>query len=147
MALVMVCDYLKVEMPSLEIKLGDYVKLPQATFPDGTVKDVMIPIDNTGKMLVNWTGDYQETFSHFPYERIIQLKELYAENVVLRDVKRLIYQEPELLEDMDAFIMKAFEYNIQPPDAAITAYQTVVSFVCSKKRLCLIKKWQRETSS
>jgi len=128
MALVMVCDYLRVPLTSLDIKLGDSVTLPQATFPDGSVKDVVIPIDNTGKMLVNWTGDYQETFSHYPYERIIQLKELYAENVVLRDVKRLIYREPELLEDLDAFVVKAREYNIQPPEAAVTTFQTVGIF-------------------
>ncbi|MBT5874355.1 MAG: CHASE2 domain-containing protein [Candidatus Latescibacteria bacterium] len=127
-ALVMVCDYLKVPMESLEIRLGDYVRLPNATLQDGTVKDVTIPIDEGGKMLVNWTGDYQETFLHYPYERIIQLKELYGENVVLRDVKRLIVQDPALLEDMDAFIMKAIEFNIQPPDAAMTAFQTVGIF-------------------
>ena len=128
LTLVMICDYLQVPLTSLELRLGNYLKLPQATFPDGTVKDVIIPIDNEGKMLVNWTGGYQETFIHYPYERLIQLKELYTENVVLRDVKRLIHQNPALLDDMDAFIWEAISYNIQPPDAAMNAYQVVTTF-------------------
>jgi hypothetical protein len=79
-------------------------------------------------MLVNWAGRYEDTFTHYPYARLIKLRGTYQDAVALRDVKRLIQQKPELLQDPDAFIMEAMSFNIGPPMSAMTAYQTVGLF-------------------
>jgi class 3 adenylate cyclase/CHASE2 domain-containing sensor protein len=127
LVLVMACDYLRVPLQSLDIRPGEYIRFPNAHMPDGKQKDLYIPIDDRGAMLVNWTGRYEETFTHYPYTRLISLKSTYEEAVALRDVKRLVQMRPELLEDTDAFFMEAMKYNIQP-FAATTAYETVKIF-------------------
>ena len=127
LVLVMTCDYLKVPLQSIVIKPGQYLRLPKAQMPNGLERDIDIPIDDRGAMLVNWTGRYEETFTHYPYSRLIGLKSTYQDAVALSDVKRLIQLKPELLEDSDAFFAEATKYNIEPISAS-TAYETVKIF-------------------
>ena len=127
LVLVMTCDYLRVPLQSIIIKPGQYLRLPKAHMPNGLERDIDIPIDDRGAMLVNWTGRYEETFTHYPYSRLIALKSTYQDAVALSDVKRLIQMKPELLEDSDAFFMEAMNYQIQPTSAS-TAYETVKIF-------------------
>ncbi|MBI4553095.1 MAG: CHASE2 domain-containing protein [Candidatus Latescibacteria bacterium] len=124
-SLIMLCDYFHVPFKTIQVVPGKRIRLPKARYPDGTVKDLDIPIDDQGKMLVNWAGDYEETFSHYPYARLTQLATMYAENVVLRDVKRLVYKKPELLANPELFLQEATAYNIGPPETVQTAYRTV----------------------
>ena len=128
LVLLMACDYFNVALQSIEIEPGKHVKFPQANMPDGQAKDFYIPIDERGAMLVNWAGRYEDTFTHYPYARLIKLRGTYQDAVALRDVKRLIQQKPDLLQDPDAFIMEAMSFNIGPPMSAMTAYQTVGLF-------------------
>ena len=128
LVLLMACDYYKIPLQTLEIEPGKHVKFPGAKMPDGEVKDFFIPIDDRGAMLVNWTGRYEDTFTHYPYSRLIRLRGTYEDAVALRDVKRLIQQKPELLQDPDAFVTEAMNFNIGPPMSAMTAFQTVGIF-------------------
>ncbi|MBM3263228.1 MAG: CHASE2 domain-containing protein [candidate division Zixibacteria bacterium] len=127
LVLAMTCEYLRIPLKSIEIVPSKYVRLPSAQLPNGQTKDILIPIDSRGAMLVNWTGQYEETFTHYPYARLISLKESYENAVALRDVKRLVQMKPGLLQDSDKFYEEAINFNI-PPMAATTAYETVKIF-------------------
>lgn len=125
LGLIMICDYLHVPFPKIEIVPGRRIRLPQARYPDGTVKDLIIPIDDQGNMLVNWAGGYEETYTHYPYARLVKLSTMYAENVALRDVKRLVHKNPELLARPDLFAQEATNYHIGTPEVIQRAYKTV----------------------
>jgi class 3 adenylate cyclase/CHASE2 domain-containing sensor protein len=67
LALLVVCDYLGVPMANVVITPGVSVHIPDASIADGVRQDIDIPIDDTGTMIVNWTGLWDETFIHFPH--------------------------------------------------------------------------------
>lgn len=54
------------------------VTLKNARFHPG-IKDIVIPVDNQGMMIINWTGLWGRTFKHVPYYLILQLKEVREE--------------------------------------------------------------------
>jgi len=43
---------------------------------DGKVKDISVPVDENGCMLVNWQGRWDASFKHIPYHLIIKLQEV-----------------------------------------------------------------------
>ncbi len=67
LALLVVCDYLDVPMTNVVITPGLSVHIPDAFISDGVRRDIDIPIDDSGTMIVNWTGLWDETFVHFPH--------------------------------------------------------------------------------
>ncbi|MBI4830199.1 MAG: CHASE2 domain-containing protein [Candidatus Lindowbacteria bacterium] len=73
MALAMACDYLQAPLKNLKLKPGEYLEIPDAYMPDGEKKTLRIPVNEKGEMIINWAGDYKDTFCHFPYSSIIML--------------------------------------------------------------------------
>ncbi len=63
-ALSMAARYFECELRDLIVKPGRYIEMP------GKKKTVRVPIDRQGNMIVNWTGAYQETFLHIPFNVI-----------------------------------------------------------------------------
>jgi adenylate cyclase len=51
------------------------VTLKNARFHPGN-KDITIPVDDQGCMMVNWHGKWEKTFTHIPYYLILQLEEI-----------------------------------------------------------------------
>jgi len=45
----------------------------------GRVKDIVIPVDERGRMLINWRGAWQKAFRHVSYYSIIKLSQLRNE--------------------------------------------------------------------
>ncbi len=73
MGLSMACDYLQVPLENLKLHPGEYLELPNAFMPDGSTRDLRIPINEKGEMLINWAGDYGDAFKHFPYSSLIRV--------------------------------------------------------------------------
>lgn len=63
----------------LEIKgvetAPDRIILKQAKL-NGKIKDISIPVDARGRMLVNWAGRWGASFKHIPYYAILRLQEI-----------------------------------------------------------------------
>ncbi|MBN2120310.1 MAG: CHASE2 domain-containing protein [Candidatus Omnitrophica bacterium] len=55
----------------------DRVVLKKASLDSG-IKDIAIPVDSQGCMLVNWSGRWGDCFKHLPYASIIQLNDIRA---------------------------------------------------------------------
>jgi len=52
----------------------------QAQMPDGTVKDIVIPLDSRGMMMLNWPRkDFQNSFSHISFANFSMLDDIEAE--------------------------------------------------------------------
>ncbi|MCD6228617.1 MAG: CHASE2 domain-containing protein [Candidatus Omnitrophica bacterium] len=45
----------------------------------GEIKDIVIPVDERGRMLINWRGAWQKAFRHVSYYSIIKLSQLRNE--------------------------------------------------------------------
>jgi adenylate cyclase len=59
-----------------ELETGhDRVILKHASL-NGAVKDIIIPVDKKGSMLVNWQGRWGVSFKHVPYYLILRLQEV-----------------------------------------------------------------------
>ena len=75
-SLAMACEYLQVPLENLKLRPGEYLELPSAFMPDGSTKDLRIPINEKGEMIINWVGNYADTFTHFPYSSLTRLAQL-----------------------------------------------------------------------
>lgn len=104
---IMAADYLQVPLENIEFQTGEYVRLPDATFPDGSVRDLTIPVGDHGEMLVNWAGPYHTTFRHLPYNLILDFAENQPRNRALKMAKRVAAEQPETFADPEAFLQAA----------------------------------------
>ncbi len=68
-------DMLKVE--NIKILRGRVVL--NGAHIDGKVKDIVIPVDERGRMLINWRARWQKAFKHVSYYSILQLSRLRSE--------------------------------------------------------------------
>lgn len=45
----------------------------------GKIRDIIIPTDENGNMLINWAGKWTDSFEHVPYYIVIRLQEVRAQ--------------------------------------------------------------------
>jgi adenylate cyclase len=67
----MVCDLLKVGPENIVIEGGTSITLRGAAGRDGTVHDVVIPIDEHGNMIINWIGPW-ERMKHISFVTLLE---------------------------------------------------------------------------
>ncbi len=68
----LVCDYLGVMPETVEVSFGHTIRLPSAQFPDGREKDIVIPIDSQGRIIINFAGPWEDSFFHYPVSTILR---------------------------------------------------------------------------
>ncbi|MBN2444688.1 MAG: CHASE2 domain-containing protein [Spirochaetales bacterium] len=69
----MICDYLCVPPRNISISFGNYILLKNAVFPfSGLKKDIKIPIDDKGRMRINFSGPYKNSFNNYSFHTIIK---------------------------------------------------------------------------
>jgi adenylate cyclase len=64
----------RLQVRQIEVDRG-HIILKNARFHPGT-KDIVIPVDAQGCMMVNWHGTWNASFKHIPYALILQLQEI-----------------------------------------------------------------------
>ncbi|HQJ15798.1 MAG TPA: adenylate/guanylate cyclase domain-containing protein [Candidatus Omnitrophota bacterium] len=67
----------RLEVKNVEVG-PNRVTLKKARFHPGR-KDIVIPVDSQGCMIVNWHGKWDKTFKHIPYYLILQLEEVRSQ--------------------------------------------------------------------
>jgi len=115
--LAMACDYLQVPLKNLKLKPGEYLELPNAYMPNGSKRDLRIPINDKGEMLINWAGDYEDTFRHFPYSSLIRL----ADDHTLKRAKAILAADPSIFQrpaDLMATVHQALPNEADASDLA-----------------------------
>ncbi len=95
-ALNVACDHLQVNLADVKVWPGDRVLLPNARFPDGSVRDINIPIDEHGTMNVNWTGRWEETFVRYPHIALRRAAQREDREKLLDKIKELVVDDPAL---------------------------------------------------
>ena len=95
-ALLMVCDHLRIPIAEVEVWPGDHILLPQARFVDGTVKDIEIPIDRYGNMNVNWAGPWEETFVRYSHIALRWAHQREQGQKRFDQIKALVAADPAL---------------------------------------------------
>ena len=68
------CDYLEVDTNKIEIYFNDKIILPDAKFPGNIKKNITIPIDNHGRMIINFIGEWNDSFYHYSFDKILGIK-------------------------------------------------------------------------
>jgi adenylate cyclase len=59
-----------------DIKItSNFITLKNARIQD-KIKDIRIPVDRDGSMLINWSGHWGRSFKHIPYYPIVKLQEI-----------------------------------------------------------------------
>jgi len=66
------CDVLGVDPARIEVSFGARIRLPGARLPDGTVRDVDIPVDRAGRMVIDYPGRWAASFPHYSIARILE---------------------------------------------------------------------------
>ncbi len=70
-----ILDLLKVK----GVKITSHTIIFKKAHINGKVKDIVIPVDERGRMLINWRGRWQKAFHHISYYSIIKLSQLRKE--------------------------------------------------------------------
>ena len=70
--LSVVAAYLKVPHENIIINPGSYIILKNATIQGhATTRDIYIPVDNRGMMIINYAGRWEDTFTHYSFVDIV----------------------------------------------------------------------------
>ncbi len=92
----LVCDYLHVRPGQITVKPGKYIFLHHALVAGKAARDLLIPIDNRGRMIINFIGPWG-TMRHYNFARVLAAsgdsytfelwkKELHGKIAVVSDV-------------------------------------------------------------
>ena len=73
LGLSMAADYLQVGADQMEVDFGSHILLKNARYPDGATKDIRIPIDDQGQMIINFAGEWLEVFRHISFVDILEV--------------------------------------------------------------------------
>ncbi|MGA3117950.1 MAG: adenylate/guanylate cyclase domain-containing protein [Syntrophobacteraceae bacterium] len=65
-----VCDYLGAGPEKITIKPGSYIRIRDAKIPGGQPRDLFIPIDSNGAMIINFIGPWGE-MRHYNFAQIL----------------------------------------------------------------------------
>jgi len=80
----MVLDYLDLKPDQVEVNFGKYILLKNANFPDGNQKDIEIPIDDQGQMIINFTGGYKLASFKITEDSLVALKPQLPDDIYSR---------------------------------------------------------------
>lgn len=72
LALRVACDALHVDPRQIEVSFGSYIRLPSARMPDGNVRNIDIPIDRAGGMIINYAGPWGASFPHYSFSTLLK---------------------------------------------------------------------------
>lgn len=125
LSLVMACDYLNVPLENVRFQ-PDQILLPSATFPDGRVSDLRIPVFGQCEIIVNWAGTFNGTYRHFPYNLIMDFAETEPQNRALKFAKRVLVEAPDIFGDDDAYLARASETDVGLPTDLLLEYRNIV---------------------
>ncbi len=65
-----VCDYLGAGPEKITVKPGSYIRIKDASVPGGPPRDLFIPIDSNGAMIINFIGPWGE-MRHYNFAQIL----------------------------------------------------------------------------
>ncbi len=66
-----ICDFLKVNHNNVEISFGNYINLKNAVLPGNIIKDIKIPIDDAGRVFINYVAPWKDSFFEFSVKDIL----------------------------------------------------------------------------
>lgn len=87
-----------VPLSEMRIFPGEHILIPGARSPElndtGEPLDIKIPVDQYLRMMVNWTGDYIDTFSHIPASVILRFQ---AQDLLKETIRKYAGDPGELI--------------------------------------------------
>lgn len=80
-----ICHYYRVQPEDITITFGKHISLPRAALPGGERKDLLIPVDHQGQLLINFAGPWDDSFNSFSLENLVghQTTKVTAGNLYL----------------------------------------------------------------
>lgn len=71
LGLAMLCDYLDVDPDTLIITFGKHILVKNALTPSGDRRDIKIPIDEEGRMRINWAAPWNKSFPQYSPKKLM----------------------------------------------------------------------------
>jgi transcriptional regulator with PAS, ATPase and Fis domain len=75
LALKTIQEYFGVEQEDMEVLFGRHIVLRKARIRDDLKKNVFIPIDRQGRIIVNFVGPSQDSFLNYPAHKLLAARE------------------------------------------------------------------------
>jgi adenylate cyclase len=72
LALRAACDALQVDPSAITVSLGRNIRLPGARMRDGSVRDVVIPVDRHGRMIVDYAAPWGADYTSYPFTKLLE---------------------------------------------------------------------------
>jgi len=127
LSLTMACDYLDVPFRNIQVRPREIV-LPNARVPGQSQRrDIHIPINDRGSILINWVGDFRSSFRHYPYASVLAFWENYQRDRLAAAAKEEFTRDPALSETLlmsflsDMQEMNAFTIRLMLHQAGLPA--------------------------
>lgn len=97
LALRAACDALGVDPERMEVSFGQRIRLPGARLADGSTRNIDVPIDQAGRMIIDYAGPWAASFPHYSFARLLKAEkdpeiadtiasELDGANLIVSDV-------------------------------------------------------------
>jgi adenylate cyclase len=61
-----------VEPSNIEVTFGRRIRLPGAKMPDGSVRNIDIPIDRAGRIIIDYAGPWEASFPHYSVAALLK---------------------------------------------------------------------------
>jgi len=72
-SLLIASDYLGVKPSQIEVSFGKHILFKNAQFPNGTKRNIKIPIDDEGRTIINFAGNWQDVFRHISFVDVLEV--------------------------------------------------------------------------
>ncbi len=73
LGLSMAMDYLQVGPDQMEVVFGSHILLKKAKYPDGSTRDIKIPVADQGEMIINYAGQWLDVYRHIAFVDILEV--------------------------------------------------------------------------
>lgn len=81
----MICDFLRVDSDTIDLCFGKNITLRNAHLPGNIKKNIKIPIDLSGRVLINFTAPWRDSFYDYSVKEILKTRDSKSLAVQLYD--------------------------------------------------------------
>ncbi|MBN2440587.1 MAG: sigma 54-interacting transcriptional regulator [Spirochaetales bacterium] len=71
----LLCDYLTVTEGNIKVSFGQHIILENAKLPGNIIKDIKIPVDAKGRVIINYVAPWKDSFFEFPVTEILKAED------------------------------------------------------------------------
>jgi len=136
----MVCDYVQVSASNIEVSFGEHIILHGAKFPYMEEKDIVIPIDEQGRMIINFVGPWSDSFPHYSYKKLLDVRE---DNALFDQLKEVMDGDLVVIDNVATGYMDIGNCPIETLYPLCGVHTNVANTILTQDFLYELSTWKQ----